>query len=375
MKRPLRIILPLLFALALFSCSKEDVEVPLSSLAGFEWTFVKSHSGSISAHSGSIFFINEGTGFVTGTNGVIHKTTDGGVNWVSTPNDTQADLHDVKFLDDDFGFAVGGDSGCSGDDCEVNGQVILRTTDQGNTWNVVYEGDGAVFRAVDFYDASSIIAVGRKYHFRNGELNDDLIIATSLDGGATWSEQIVSQNQKGGGQEVIVLNDNESIIISGNESKIYKTEDRGQSWRLIETGLSTPALNGMKVGENIYIGSRVEGLIKSSDGGETWQQNGLAGRTATEPNAVNAIYVSTQGVSLAFGIGYWHGGDFGSHYGSINISHDGGQSWESYHELQDINESLSEDNSIYAAHFPNPNLGYAISGGKLLKIKRITERD
>jgi photosystem II stability/assembly factor-like uncharacterized protein len=55
----------------------------------------------------AVNFVNPATGYITGFNGKIFKTNDGGANWVQEPAITSNDLHDVFFISENLGWAVG----------------------------------------------------------------------------------------------------------------------------------------------------------------------------------------------------------------------------------------------------------------------------
>jgi photosystem II stability/assembly factor-like uncharacterized protein len=107
-----------------------------------------------------------------GENGIILHSDDAGTTW-QLQDQPLADvdfLFDIRFLDDQTGFAcgrVGTSSGC-----------VLKTTDGGETWqDVTPAGSIASLNSIDFQDSQNGAAVGD-----GGE-----IIATH-DGGQTWSE-------------------------------------------------------------------------------------------------------------------------------------------------------------------------------------------
>ena len=69
-----------------------------------------------------------------GDRGAIWATTDGGRNWVKQESGTTANLYAVAFKNGQEGCAVGGLPGAL---ALLSRCVILRTTDGGQTWNVV----------------------------------------------------------------------------------------------------------------------------------------------------------------------------------------------------------------------------------------------
>lgn len=115
------------------------------------------------------------------------------------------------------------------------------------------------------------------------------------------------------------------VYMSGDVAGIYKSEDHGRSWRLINNGLSGYAVYALAVAPNsqtVFAGTE-QGLCKSTDGGEHWSLlpttgpqgynlTSARGRStdniAVDPVVDNIIYV-------------------GSPSGGICKSTDGGETW------------------------------------------------
>jgi photosystem II stability/assembly factor-like uncharacterized protein len=89
----------------------------------------------------------------------ILNSTDGGVGWTALENAPWYSLNDVKFVDANHGWAVGGvGEGLSGWDIH-DVHEILYTSDAGLTWTVQDSGV-AELQSVDFVDANHGWAVG-----------------------------------------------------------------------------------------------------------------------------------------------------------------------------------------------------------------------
>jgi photosystem II stability/assembly factor-like uncharacterized protein len=67
-------------------------------------------------------FVNEKTGWVSGTQGVMLKTTDGGETWSQQKSGVEGQLAGISFISQKEGWAVG-----------INREII-HTTDGGETW-------------------------------------------------------------------------------------------------------------------------------------------------------------------------------------------------------------------------------------------------
>jgi len=92
-----------------------------------------------------VYFSNSTTGFVvgydiTGNRSTIIKTIDTGANWTINKLTTTSILNDIYFVDTNTGFIVGTDG------------TAFRTIDGGNTWDPLNTGKTDMFQAVFFTD-------------------------------------------------------------------------------------------------------------------------------------------------------------------------------------------------------------------------------
>ncbi len=84
--------------------------------AGLNWSPVLS-TGTYN----SIHFVNNNTGYLSGYNGLLLKTTNGGQNWLLQNSGTNETLYDIIFLNENTGFTLG------------FGGKIIKTTNGGTT--------------------------------------------------------------------------------------------------------------------------------------------------------------------------------------------------------------------------------------------------
>jgi photosystem II stability/assembly factor-like uncharacterized protein len=114
---------------------------------GLTWT--RQHLAGPLLHG--LHFAPDGqTGLAVGDRGAVWRTEDGGLRWTAMPTVTLRTLHDVRFVDGDLAWAVGGDY--VGKENGVNvyefAYVALRSGDGGRTWTVAQEGWGTKFNRV-----------------------------------------------------------------------------------------------------------------------------------------------------------------------------------------------------------------------------------
>ena len=92
----------------------------------------------LSANLKAIFFSELNSGYCTGSNGIIIKTTNSGLNWINilNPSNMNAILESVFFINEDTGF--------------VSGDQYLRTTNSGLNWEL-FSGSGRSIYFTDSY--------------------------------------------------------------------------------------------------------------------------------------------------------------------------------------------------------------------------------
>ena len=153
-----------------------------------------------------VLVTHNGTAFCVGDRGVILRSADNGNSWNIVKNGTE-DLYDIKFLDDFIGYAVG------------HG-IVLRSLDNGVNWQRVSNIDTKFIFSVDFYDKSLGVI---------GTDSDSIYI--TKDAGNTW---IVSQTKAGGDFRCVRFLDKNTIVGVGSFGTIIISKDLGVTWQTIE---------------------------------------------------------------------------------------------------------------------------------------------
>ncbi|MNK54963.1 Ycf48-like protein precursor [compost metagenome] len=260
--------------------------------------------------------------WVSGSNGSVGKTTDGGVTWKwSKPKGYEKiDFRDIEAFDSQQAIIVG----------IASPAYILKTIDGGETWTENYKNvDSAIFLdGLGFWDKNKGIIFG-------DPINDKMSLLKTTDAGKTWLD--VSANLKlplakgeagfaASGTTIKTLQGGKTWVATGGTvSNIYFSPDYGQSWQVFKcpilqgensTGpFSIDFLNektGIVVGGN-YLKDKENSnnVLLTSDGGKTWQKPAtpvLGFRSAvTYINSKTLIATGTSGT---------------------DISTDGGQNWK-----------------------------------------------
>jgi photosystem II stability/assembly factor-like uncharacterized protein len=260
--------------------------------------------------------------WVSGSNGSIGKTTDGGTTWkwMKPKGYEKFDFRDIEAFDDQNAVIVG----------IASPAYILKTIDGGETWTENYKNvDSAIFLdGVSFWDKNRGIIFG-------DPINDKMQLLKTIDAGKSWQD--ISTNLKtnlakgeasfaASGTTVKTLPGGKTWVATGGTvSNIYFSPDYGQSWQVFKcpilqgegsTGpFSIDFLNdktGIVVGGN-YVKDKenTNNVLLTTDGGKTWQKPNtpvLGFRSAVAYiNAKTLIATGTSGT---------------------DISTDGGQNWK-----------------------------------------------
>ena len=97
-----------------------------------------------------------------------------------------------------------------------------------------------------------------------------------------------------------------------NAGQVYVSEDEGQSWSLVNTGFNISGVFSMASRDNfIYVGTYQDGLLMSTDAGDTWTLNdmgvwrlGVFGLGVSGDNNVFAYINHGTGQNLSTDKGY-----------------------------------------------------------------------
>src|SRR5574338_1233542 len=176
-------------------------------------TFTEIASG-VTGDLWGLQMINDTLGWACGTANSLIRTTDGGQSWQSlTTPGYSSDYWWIDFLDKDYGFIA------------ANGKVIS-TKDGGQSWEIIQAGDNQSLFSVDAIDSLHIAAAGyggTGYSAKN---------IYSSDGGNSWIN--------GGSITTHEINcikyvSPDTGYITMSEVSLWKTTNRGQSWKLLDS--------------------------------------------------------------------------------------------------------------------------------------------
>jgi len=201
----------------------------------------------------------------------------------------------------------------------ATGDGIARLDDSGEAWTVelFLRGSGAQCLAVDPRDRDTVYAGLREGGVRR-----------TVDGGASWVDCALPE----AGVFSLAVSVADGAVYAGTEpSRLFRSDDRGESWRELEALLELPSRPTWSFpprpwtshvrwiapsphdADLLLVGIELGGLMRSRDGGESWQDH--------RPGAQPDVH------SLA-----WHPRVRGRAYeaggGGAAFSTDAGETWQ-----------------------------------------------
>jgi photosystem II stability/assembly factor-like uncharacterized protein len=167
-------------------------------------------------------FIDANLGWVSATNGIVHRTTDGGATWQSRKLILgDADATDVFFLNKRVGWLTGFVSSSQ----ILSGTRLYRTDDGGETWQPVAIADRDTYiKSVWFTGEKQGWAIGSVS--KTGEPSRGTILFTH-DGGKSWREKVLGLNASHF-DRIYFVNSTYGWLFA--ENNIYRTQDGEKSW-------------------------------------------------------------------------------------------------------------------------------------------------
>ncbi len=266
--------------------------------------------------------VNDSVAWVSGSQGWVGSTTNGGTNW-SFRQVAGFEKCDFRSL---YAFnakkAIIANAGVPA--------LVLLTQDGGATWHKVYENkDTAAFiDGIDFWNERKGIVYG-------DPIDKQMLLLNTADGGKTWAERTLADRPllsdgeasfAASGTCVKCIRRKGVIIATGGKiSRILFSKNRGKSWRSIATpilqgGAGTGIFSYLYLSHRHWIIAggdykndtlRKDNLFYSLDAGKTWISPATTTRGYRE-----CLSQAPDGTLLAVGPG------------GIDVSADNGKNWK-----------------------------------------------
>ena len=225
--------------------------------AGVTWDLLTSNV--FGTNLNHVHFINDTVGFISGDAGLLLKTSDGGMTILPQPafpyNNYQCG--DIEFTSDQTGFIALIEASGSAE------QVyrILKTTDQGATWNELYEDTAYNVTGLNHRSISDIQFINENTGFAVG--GSGLFLQTH-DGGNSWDADLLSPYTTLNTVHFV----NETTGYTDIAGVIHKTSDGGNTWNAQQMLPTSIVFDIEMIDENIGYAACDWGIYKTENGGD-----------------------------------------------------------------------------------------------------------
>lgn len=285
----------------------------------------------------SAFVTPTAAGLVAWAGGVpfVRRSQDGGLSWSVGLDRAGGEVFGIDFVDRQTGWAVGG---------EINGPIVLHTSDAGVTWiDQARNGLGrpGVLRAVAFADAHHGVVVGGE------DFSGPPIAFLTRDAGEHWVAAPIIGSDVAPSALANVCMTPSGFGVAAGEGILIRTEDGGASWTNVARQIGAP-FQGVAVacpGErDLWVVGGAGPVAVSADGGATWIERAAVPRGLL---VFDAAFVDPRtGWVVAY--------DNEARRGVVVNTIDGGEAWEEQTIIADVG-GLS--GTFFSIAFADPRHG------------------
>ncbi|MBL8016649.1 MAG: T9SS type A sorting domain-containing protein, partial [Ignavibacteria bacterium] len=265
---------------------------------GLSWTNI---SINIKSAINSVYFFNSLTGFASGDNTAIFKTTNGGVNWLDiSPAGETANFEEIVMFDISAGIALSDLRGNSG---------IFRTVNGGLNWTrLTNPGISFLYTTAARLNESNAIVFGTDVS------NNTFHAYKSTDKGASWITAFSSDSLEFFSSFTVNSQTVFAMSMSMNNFYIVKTTDGGDTWSIQKCNDIEPfglwlnqctfinSLTGYAAGTQYASPGYIGRIFKTTNGGQNWTYTQLADSTISLAGVWannNRVYTVGQGGYIA----------------------------------------------------------------------------
>jgi photosystem II stability/assembly factor-like uncharacterized protein len=204
----------------------------LGAVAGYgQW--VKQNVNTTASFRG-LSVVNEKVIWASGTGGTVIRTVNGGDSWdvMTVPDAEKLDFRDIEAFDANTAYILSIGNGDS--------SRIYKTIDGGKTWKLQFRNtdERAFFDAIACWDRINCIAM-------SDPVDNRFVLIDTHNGGATWERMNTDKMPVAKSGEAAFAasgtcritqgRTNAFIVTGGSDARVFRTEDRGKTWRAFET--------------------------------------------------------------------------------------------------------------------------------------------
>lgn len=219
--------------------------------------------------------------WVSGSNGMVGRSLDGGETWkwLKVKNFEKTDFRDIEAFDASTAIIMG----------IAEPAYILKTTDAGETWKVVYENKtkGMFLDAMEFYNKKNGIVIG-------DPIENRFFLARTFDGGNTWQDlpkqdrPVVDSGEAcfaSSGTNIRALGRNNFCFVSGGLRSRLFINKSGMALPILQgkesTGANSVAVKNKRTlitvgGDFTTPDSTSKNCFITNDRGKTWMATAIA---------------------------------------------------------------------------------------------------
>jgi photosystem II stability/assembly factor-like uncharacterized protein len=204
--------------------------------------------------------VNDNIVWASGSNGMVGRSINGGKDWkwLQVKSFEKADFRDIEAFDGTTAIIMAVDTPA----------YILRTTDGGQNWKVVYKNKkpGMFLDAMEFWNSEAGIVIG-------DPIDGKIFIARTFDGGYSWDElpeQFKPAADKGeacfaaSGTNVRALDRDEAVFITGGVTSNVFIRDQKIKLPIIQ-GKETTGANSIAVWDHNKINGGNKMIVVGGD--------------------------------------------------------------------------------------------------------------
>ena len=254
-------------------------QIYFSSNYGINWT---PRDLGVNMEASSISMVNSQIGYISGTNGNVLKTTDGGTTWlpVTSPTSGVLDIYTIDFISPTTGWAFINYSTFSGGN-------IFKTTDGGTSWTQQASNINYSISSADMVDAN----IGYATINSSGQP-----IYKTTNGGDTWFS--VTTPLTGLVRTAKAIDANTVYIgASSGATRMAKTTNGGTTWTPISLPITVDinSVDFMNADTGYVSGNSTTVVCRTTNGGANWTFQNLHLPTLSK------VVVLPNDIAYAFG--------------------------------------------------------------------------